>query len=202
MRDRRGRCGEQGEDGPEQASQPHSIRLWRGWRSGVYGRADSREDQATRMLLAMIASAVLVLGTILVHYEVLRLTSQHLRDLEVPPRFNILVVVVAAFFAHTVEVWLYGASYWILYDRFGLGRFGGAEHVSGFDDCLYFSAVTYTSLGIGDLYPIGHFRLLAGVEALNGLVLIGWSASFTYLAMERYWPMQGERATRQRKRQR
>jgi hypothetical protein len=30
-------------------------------------------------------------------------------------------------------------------------------------------------------------RLLAGAEALNGLVLIGWSASFTYIAMERFW---------------
>ena len=33
-------------------------------------------------------------------------------------------------------------------------------------------------------------RLLTGIEALNGLVLIGWSASFTYLAMEEFW---GER---------
>jgi hypothetical protein len=148
------------------------------------------------MLPAMIASVVLVIGTILVHYEVLRLTSQHLRDLDIPPRFNIIVVVIAAFFAHTLEVWLYGASYWMLLDRFGLGHFGGAENVNGFEDCLYFSAVTYTSLGLGDLYPIGHFRLLAGVEALNGLVLIGWSASFTYLAMERYWPMQASRRRR------
>jgi hypothetical protein len=30
-------------------------------------------------------------------------------------------------------------------------------------------------------------RLIAGVESLDGLVLIGWSASFTYLAMEEYW---------------
>jgi hypothetical protein len=34
-------------------------------------------------------------------------------------------------------------------------------------------------------------RLVSGVEALNGLLLIGWSASFTYLAMERYWPLHG-----------
>jgi len=27
-------------------------------------------------------------------------------------------------------------------------------------------------------------RLIAGAESLNGLVLIGWSASFTYLTME------------------
>jgi len=52
---------------------------------------------------------------------------------------------------------------------------------------LYFSAETYTSLGFGDLIPIGPLRLLAGAEALNGLVLIGWSASFTYIAMERFW---------------
>jgi hypothetical protein len=30
-------------------------------------------------------------------------------------------------------------------------------------------------------------RLIASVESLNGLVLIGWSASFTYLSMERFW---------------
>ena len=34
--------------------------------------------------------------------------------------------------------------------------------------------------------------MIAGVEALNGLLLIGWSASFTYLAMERYWPLHGK----------
>jgi hypothetical protein len=144
------------------------------------------------MLLAMIASTALVLGTILVHYEVLRLTSLHLADLRIPPRFNLLVVVLAAFVAHTIEVWLYGIAYWLLYDQYGLGVFGGAEKVDGFDDCLYFSAVTYTSLGLGDLYPVGHFRLIAGVEALNGLVLIGWSASFTYLSMERFWPLAEE----------
>ena len=30
-------------------------------------------------------------------------------------------------------------------------------------------------------------RLIAGVEALTGLLMIGWSASFTYLEMERFW---------------
>lgn len=39
--------------------------------------------------------------------------------------------------------------------------------------------------------PTSHTRMIAGVEALNGLLLIGWSASFTYLAMERYWPLHG-----------
>ena len=43
-------------------------------------------------------------------------------------------------------------------------------------------------LGFGDVVPNGPLRLLAGAEALNGLLLIGWSASFLYLEMERWWP--------------
>jgi len=74
--------------------------------------------------------------------------------------------------------------------KWRIGGFAGLP-VEGFQDCLYFSVVTYTSLGFGDHVPVSHARLIAGVEALNGLLLIGWSASFTYLAMERYWPLHG-----------
>ncbi len=142
------------------------------------------------MIVAMVATVVLVALTILIHYEILRVTSAHLSELPIPPRARITVVVGAAFAAHTIEVWLYGAAYWVLALQLGFPGFGG-EAVTGFEDCLYFSAVTYTSLGFGELYPVAHLRLLAGVESLNGLVLIGWSASFTYLAMSRYWPLHG-----------
>jgi hypothetical protein len=54
-------------------------------------------------------------------------------------------------------------------------------------DYVYFSITTFTTLGIGDVYAHGPLRLVAGVESLNGLVLIGWSASFTYITMEKVW---------------
>lgn len=150
------------------------------------------------MLLAMMVTVVLVALTILVHYEVLRVTSAHLSELPIPPHGRIIVVVGAAFTAHTLEVWLYGAAYWLLVLQLGISGFGG-QAVTGFEDALYFSAVTYTSLGFGDLYPVSHMRLVAGVESLNGLVLIGWSASFTYLAMQRYWPLHEPRRGRPKK---
>ena len=52
---------------------------------------------------------------------------------------------------------------------------------------MYFSAETYTSLGFGDVTPDGPVRLLVGAETLNGLLLIGWSASFLCISMERFW---------------
>jgi hypothetical protein len=44
------------------------------------------------------------------------------------------------------------------------------------------------------VHPSGTVRLIAGLEALNGLVLIGWSASFTYLTMEKVWDTKRESA--------
>jgi hypothetical protein len=140
------------------------------------------------MISAMSASVVLVIATILMLYETLRLTSNHLSDLPLPPRARIIVVVLAAFLGHTCAVWTYAVAYWVLALHLQIKSFSGLP-VEDFYDCLYFSVVTYTTLGFGDHVPVSHARLIAGVEGLNGLLLIGWSASFTYLAMERYWPL-------------
>jgi len=43
-------------------------------------------------------------------------------------------------------------------------------------------------VGFGDLVPIGPIRMLTAAEGLTGLALVTWSASFTFLAMQRFWP--------------
>jgi hypothetical protein len=54
-------------------------------------------------------------------------------------------------------------------------------------DCSYFSFTNYTSLGFGDIHPTGDIRFLAGLEALTGLVLIGWTSSFMFIEMQKLW---------------
>ena len=70
-------------------------------------------------------------------------------------------------------------------ESLGIGSFGGME-VSSFLDYFYYSIVTYTSLGIGDVYPQDHLRFITGTEALNGLLLITWSASYMFLTLSRF----------------
>jgi hypothetical protein len=150
------------------------------------------------MLIAMLFSSLLVFATVLVHYEVMRYTSQLLPHLTIRPRQLILVVIAAMFLAHTVEVWMHAYVFYLITHQFGLGGFGGA--FSGeFHDYLYFSTVTYTSLGLGDVYPLGGLRLMAGVESLAGLVMIAWSASFAYLNMEKFWNMHAADKPRRRR---
>lgn len=143
------------------------------------------------LLWSMMACVVMVVITVLVHYEALRLISDKLIPrLRVHPRQEMVYVIFGVFFAHTLEVWLYTACYALL-AHLGVGHFSG-EMNGEIIDYLYFSVVTYTSLGIGDVYPLGGLRLITGVEALSGLLMIGWSASFTYLSMERLWKRHAE----------
>ena len=138
------------------------------------------------MTSVVIACALLIGLTTLLHYEVLRALYAGLPLLRMPDRFKLLVVIIATFFAHAVEIVLYGLAMYALIGLAGAGTLAGPAD-SSLAGCLYFSAETYTSLGFGDVTPVGPIRLLAGVEALNGLLLIGWSASFTYISMERFW---------------
>ena len=94
-----------------------------------------------------------------------------------------------------MEIFLYAAAFYVLVENFGAGTLG-STNPSTFTLYLYFSSETYTSLGYGDVAPGGPLRMLAGMEALNGLLLIGWSASYTYLAMERFWGDEEKRETR------
>jgi hypothetical protein len=47
-----------------------------------------------------------------------------------------------------------------------------------FESSLYFSLTTYTTVGYGDLVLKDGWRLLAGVEALTGILMCGWSTAF------------------------
>ncbi|MDP9291976.1 MAG: potassium channel family protein [Verrucomicrobiota bacterium] len=46
---------------------------------------------------------------------------------------------------------------------------------------LYFSAVTYTTTGYGDLLLPNEWRLIGGVEALTGILMCGWSTGFFFI---------------------
>ncbi|MBA2547321.1 MAG: two pore domain potassium channel family protein [Burkholderiaceae bacterium] len=137
------------------------------------------------MLIVISCCVLLIALTTLIHYEILRGVHMALPRLKIPARTKLLVVIFAAFFAHALEIGLYTVTI------FGLIRYMDAGTLSGGEttllDCLYFSAETFTSLGLGDIAPTGPVRLVAGTEALNGLLLIAWSASYTYLSMEKFW---------------
>jgi hypothetical protein len=139
------------------------------------------------MLLAIIFAVGLVVASVLVHYEALRMTSDLIPRLMIRPQQRILVVLGAIMLVHVCVIGLFAISYYVM-TLIGVGTMHGEFRGEPLD-YFYYSATTYTTLGIGDVYAQGHMRIVAGIESLTGLVMISWSASFTYLQMERFWEL-------------
>jgi len=152
---------------------------------------------ATDLWIASVLSISLVLITVLFHYEALRIFTNLLARPSNQPRRRILQLVFGLFLLHTLEILIFAAAYQGL-QAIGLGELNGLDNHQLFS-YFYYSAVVYTTLGFGDVIPLGPLKILTAMEGLIGLGFITWSASFTFLEMQRYWK-DGERATKKMRR--
>ena len=141
------------------------------------------------MVVAILLGVSLVAVTFLFHFTVLRWLSGGMARIAMTAGVRILAIVLVALIAHLVEVAVYAGAYALASGALALGDFGGRAIADPLD-YFYFSIVSYTSLGLGDVFPSGHLQFITGVEALNGLLLIAWSGSFIYIAMGHLWPWQ------------
>lgn len=139
------------------------------------------------MILAIVLAFSLVAATFAFHYRVLLWLGANTHKYNLERQTQVLVIVIALFLAHIIEIGFYALVYNGSVSLLDLGVFEGAP-VGNTMNYLYYSGVIYTTLGLGDIQPLGHIRFITAVEALNGFLLITWSASFTFLAMGRLWP--------------
>lgn len=138
------------------------------------------------MIALFLLNSAIVALVVIVHYEFLFQLSSLLPKLKLRHRFRIVLAVFGAMVAHAVEIWLFAFCYYFMHHAKGWGHLEG--NVSGeLLDFSYFSFTTYTTLGLGDIAPIGDIRHLTGIESLTGLVLITWTASFLFYEMQRNW---------------
>lgn len=139
-----------------------------------------------KMVFAFLINSLVVIIAVMIHYEWLYRVSIYIPKMVLKHRFRIVFGVFAALIAHAIEIWIFAFSYYFMINSDGWGELKGNFNGS-LIDCAYFSFTTYTTLGFGDIEPSGYLRFLTGVEALTGLVLITWTASFLYFEMQRYW---------------
>ncbi|BAV51114.1 Putative uncharacterized protein [Mesorhizobium loti] len=87
-----------------------------------------------------------------------------------------ITVVMGLFAVMTAEVWLWAGIYRLL------GILGD------FETALYFSTITFSTVGYGDVVPAHDWRVLAALEGINGFLLIGWSTAYLIAAGTRVGP--------------
>ena len=134
------------------------------------------------MVPALLLGTVTVAVTVLIHFwGLIALTwvmSQHgarLRPHE--SRFGsavlLLAVVFGLFALHTIEIWTYAAV------------FSALGEIQSFEEALYFSTVTFTTVGYGDVVLAPGWRMLAAIESADGVILFAWSTTFLFSVTNR-----------------
>lgn len=141
------------------------------------------------MIYVFLINTIVVAIAVIVHYELLFRVSSYIPKMKMKHRFRIVFGVFSALIAHAIEIWIFAIAYYYMNRADGWGELKGNFNGS-LMDCAYFSFTSFTTLGFGDIEPLGHLRFLTGIESLTGLVLITWTASFLYYEMQRYWDNQ------------
>lgn len=138
------------------------------------------------MLQTFTITCSAILVCVFIHFECLTLLDKLSKRWQASYRKSIAILLLGAIMTHVIEIWCFAFAYELLFEFDGTGHLIGVQ-TPELLDYSYFSFVCYTSLGFGDIVPAGYVRFMAGSEALTGLVLITWTASFMFMHMERYW---------------
>jgi voltage-gated potassium channel len=127
--------------------------------------------------LGLLAASVVVQSTgmlLLIHW--LARIRHVLESPSVLRRMGLLVrLFVCIAFLHLIQVGLWACVFW------------RAHALPTLETAVYFSLVTYTTIGFGDVVLGPGWRVLAGMEGLTGLLLAGWSTAFVFAVVNRMY---------------
>ena len=125
------------------------------------------------MLIQLALASLMAIVTVLIHLfglaviiRLIRSERPIFRKLHFSPLTVLLGATIGVFAVHTVEIWLYALLYLLI----------GA--LRQFEVALYFSTVTYASVGYGDVLLPRAWRLLGAIEGATGIIMLGWSTAF------------------------
>lgn len=141
--------------------------------------------------ITIAATAVAVVACVALHYEGLRLLGKGLPLPSGNHRARIVLLILGLLALHIMEIWVFGGAYYLLLVTGDFGTLQGDGPMSLLD-CVYYSATVFSTLGFGDIVPKGAIRFMTGTEAIAGLTLITWSASYTFLFMQKTWDFSGK----------
>jgi len=134
------------------------------------------------MITELLEGAALVAITVFVHAAALTWVLWRLHrwwltgDASILHDWIVFVrVAVVCVFVHLIEIGIWAAYF------FWEGT------ISSLDLAVYFSAVTYATIGSVDVTRAAHLRLIASMEGLTGILMCAWSGGFFFSVVTKVW---------------
>lgn len=132
------------------------------------------------MLLQIISAAGVLLTTIFIHGTAVMLLF-HIgqgpltgtQKLAASVRLGVTCFFVIGFLiAHIIEIMVWAAVYRLV------------GELQSFEEAVYFSAITFPTIGYGDITLSPDWRLASAIEGVNGILLFGWTTAFLFKVSE------------------
>jgi hypothetical protein len=136
------------------------------------------------LLLKIGLSAIIIVITSAIHawgmmitLNIVRMTerARKPRILRKTPIFLTNLIVIMMFLVSIAEVLIWACAYLMM------------NAINGIEKAVYFSMVTFTTLGYGDVLLDERWRLLASFEAANGIIMFGWTTAIVIAAVQRLY---------------
>ncbi len=131
------------------------------------------------MLLNIFIAAVLMVATTAIHAGGMVLAMSmmhphvaHMKRLQQMHIYRVSGIVLLMFNASLLEVLLWAGTYHLL------------NALQSFEEAVYFSMVTFTTLGYGEIVLDERWRLLSSFEAVNGIIMFGWTTAIILAAVK------------------
>jgi hypothetical protein len=127
------------------------------------------------MIAHLALGSLLIVINVAIQAEMFGAFNKHLEQITVflRRRFRrfantatLIVGVLFVLMVITVQIWIWAIAFMLT----------GA--VAGLEPALYFTTVSFTTLGFGDITLDPDWRLLSGITAANGFLSFGWSTAY------------------------
>ncbi|MFZ3621603.1 ion channel [Leclercia barmai] len=126
--------------------------------------------------MQLVSIIILINLTVIIHsiwmFFVLKVINLNVESV-IRIVFRNIAIIMTALFAHLLEAGLFAVFY----------RY--VEAFSDWNTSLYFSLVSYATVGYGDVTLPEHWRLIGGIEGLTGALMVGWSVAVLVAVLQR-----------------
>ena len=135
-----------------------------------------------RLLLNIAICALILVANVAVHTMGMMMVLQFIERQARLPKAHLLRdrnfhivsgTVLIMFLVSLVEVLIWACTYLVL------------SAIEGLEKAVYFSMVTFTTLGYGDVLLDKRWQLLASFEAANGIIMFGWTTAIILGVVQR-----------------
>jgi len=133
------------------------------------------------MLTKILLAAFLVAITVTIHAAGLGMVLSHVSHSKVRPedtRFWPITWLLIRIAWLLIAIHLFAIFVWALF-------FWLAKCLPNLESSFYFSAVTYATIGYGDIVLPKEWRMLGPIEGFTGILMFGLSTAFFFIVVSK-----------------